>query len=79
MEVHNSMHDSRIFALLFQLQGSLMIAGLIHALFGFTGIVGLLLKFVGPLTIVPALVLIFIFIVQPVLKFVVVSWAISMS
>ncbi|XP_060563739.1 solute carrier family 23 member 1-like isoform X2 [Ruditapes philippinarum] len=61
------------------LQGSLMIAGLIHALFGFTGIVGLLLKFVGPLTIVPALVLIFIFLVQPVLKFVVVSWAISMS
>ncbi|XP_053374641.1 solute carrier family 23 member 1-like isoform X1 [Mercenaria mercenaria] len=61
------------------LQGSLMIAGVIHAFLGFTGIVGLLLKFVGPLTIVPALVLIFIFIVKPVLKFVEVHWGIAMS
>lgn len=61
------------------MQGSLMIAGVVHAFLGFTGLVGFLLKFVGPLTIVPALVLIFIFIVKPVLKFVEVNWGIAIS
>lgn len=62
-----------------QLQGSLMVAGVVHALLGFTGLIGFLLKFVGPLTIVPTLVLIFIFIIKPVLKFVEVNWGIAMS
>ncbi|XP_045170564.2 solute carrier family 23 member 2-like isoform X2 [Mercenaria mercenaria] len=61
------------------LQGSLMLAGVIHALLGFTGLIGVLLKLVGPLTIVPTMVLLFIFIVKPVLKFVEVNWGIAMS
>jgi nucleobase transporter 1/2 len=46
---------------------------------GFTGLVGVLLKFVGPLTIVPTLVLMFVFFVKPVVKFAEVSWGISLS
>jgi len=56
-----------------------MLAGLIHALMGCTGFIGVLLRFVGPLTIVPTLLLIFIFISKPVIKFVEVSWPISLS
>ncbi|KAH3716417.1 hypothetical protein DPMN_059140 [Dreissena polymorpha] len=43
------------------IQGSLIVAGFVHAMLGFTGLMGLLLRFVGPLTIVPTLILIFIF------------------
>lgn len=41
----------------FQLQGSLVFAGLLHMLIGMTGLVGLLLKFVGPITVIPMLLL----------------------
>ncbi|KAL4221965.1 hypothetical protein ACF0H5_018015 [Mactra antiquata] len=61
------------------LSGSLMVAGVVHAMLGFTGLIGVLLKFVGPLTIVPTLVLIFIFIIKAVLPFVAVQWGIAMS
>ena len=63
----------------FQLQGSLIIAGVVHALLGFTGMIGLLVRFIGPLTIVPTMVLIFIFIVTPCLKFVESNWGIAFS
>jgi len=61
------------------MQGSLVLAGFIHAFMGMSGLVGVVLRYVGPLTIVPTITLIFIFIVDPVLKFVEVSWAISFS
>ncbi|WAQ99328.1 S23A1-like protein [Mya arenaria] len=62
-----------------KLQGSLMAAGVMHGIIGATGLIGLLLRFIGPLTIVPTMILIFVFFVKTVLKFVVVSWAISLS
>lgn len=40
------------------MQGSLILAGLIHMLIGLTGFVGVLLKVVDPLTVVPTLLLI---------------------
>ena len=40
------------------MQGSLILAGLIHMLIGLSGFVGVLLKVVGPLTVVPTLLLI---------------------
>ncbi|WAR21449.1 S23A2-like protein [Mya arenaria] len=40
------------------LQGSLMVAGAIHTFVGFTGLVGVLLRFIGPMTIIPAVLLI---------------------
>ena len=41
-----------------QIQGAIIIASLVQMLFGFTGVVGHLLKFVGPLTVVPTIVLV---------------------
>ena len=38
--------------------GSLMIAGGIHMLIGLTGLVGVLLRFIGPITVVPALTIV---------------------
>ncbi|XP_045170342.2 solute carrier family 23 member 1-like [Mercenaria mercenaria] len=61
------------------LQGSLMVAGALHAIMGGFGLIGFLLKFIGPLTIVPTMILIFVFIIKATLKFVIVSWAISIS
>ena len=54
-------------------------AGFVHAMLGFTGLMGLLLRFVGPLTIVPTMILIFIALVGPVLKFVEANWGIALS
>lgn len=34
-----------------------MLAGVIHMFIGMTGLVGLLLKFVGPITVIPMLLL----------------------
>jgi len=56
-----------------------LVAGLLHALLGFTGLVGKLVQYIGPLTIVPTMVLIFIFIVTPCLKFVEANWGIAFS
>lgn len=39
------------------MQGSLVLAGCLHMLIGLTGFVGVLLKVVGPLTVVPTLLL----------------------
>ncbi|XP_063443417.1 solute carrier family 23 member 1-like [Mytilus trossulus] len=40
------------------LQGSLVFAGLFHCLIGLTGLVGLMVKFIGPITVIPTLLLI---------------------
>ncbi|XP_060597680.1 solute carrier family 23 member 2-like isoform X2 [Ruditapes philippinarum] len=59
------------------LQGSLILAGLIHCLIGSTGLVGILLRFIGPVTIVPAILLIGIYIVRATVTFAKVQWGIS--
>ena len=56
-----------------------MVAGGLHAALGFTGLIGILLKFVGPITVVPCMVLITVVIVNSVLKLVQINWAIGMS
>jgi len=56
-----------------------MLAGAIHALLGATGLVGLLLRFVGPLTVVPTLTLLFIYLAKPALALVEVNWPIALS
>lgn len=60
-----------------QLQGSLMLAGVIHFVVGATGLVGVLLRFIGPVTIVPTILLIGIYMVTSVTKFAQVHWGIS--
>lgn len=60
------------------LQGSLMTAGFIHFLIGATGFVGLILNFVGPVTIVPTILLIGIYMQRAAVKFVSVHWGIGL-
>ncbi|ESO95055.1 hypothetical protein LOTGIDRAFT_117723, partial [Lottia gigantea] len=57
---------SRILSIL---QGSLMVAGGIHILIGLTGLVGVIAKFVGPITIVPALMLAVLYVHRVTVKF----------
>ena len=66
-----------VFFVLFQLQGSLILAGVFHCLIGMTGLVGLLLRYVGPVTIVPAIFLIGIYLMKATAKFAKAHWGIS--
>lgn len=59
------------------MQGSLLAAGLIHFLIGITGLVGLLLRFIGPVTIVPTILLTGLYLVRAATKFAKVHWGIS--
>ncbi|KAJ8305015.1 hypothetical protein KUTeg_018598 [Tegillarca granosa] len=45
-------------------EGCLMLAGVVHTLIGATGLVGFLLKFVGPITVVPTILLMAIFLTR---------------
>ena len=63
---------------MFQLQGSLIAAGTVQFLIGATGLVSLLLKFIGPVTIVPTLFLSCVFIVRACVKFAKVNWGVAM-
>ncbi|XP_060079224.1 solute carrier family 23 member 1-like [Ylistrum balloti] len=60
------------------LQGSLLAAGAIHFLIGATGLVGVLLRFIGPITIVPTILLIGIYMVKSITKFAQFHWGISL-
>ncbi|XP_052771950.1 solute carrier family 23 member 2-like isoform X3 [Mya arenaria] len=60
------------------LQGSLMVAGAIHTFVGFTGLVGVLLRFIGPMTIIPAVLLIGLFMIKATAKFVYVNWIVAL-
>lgn len=59
------------------LQGSLMAAGAVHTFVGATGLVGVLLRFIGPITIIPAVLLIGLFMIKATAKFVVVNWIVA--
>ena len=41
-----------------QIQGAIMVASLFQILIGFSGLVGVLLRFIGPLTIAPTITLV---------------------
>ncbi|OWF52785.1 Solute carrier family 23 member 2 [Mizuhopecten yessoensis] len=51
------------------MQGSLMVAGILQTLLGATGLIGRLLRFIGPITVVPVLFLIGISIYKTAVKF----------
>ena len=63
----------------FQLQGSLMVAGVLHALVGFTGLVGFLLNFIGPITIVSSMFLLSVVLADACVGFVKGHWGIGLS
>ena len=47
-----------------------MIGGAIHVLFGLTGLVGVLVKFVGPITIIPTITIIALVVYKATVKFI---------
>ncbi|KAK3100155.1 hypothetical protein FSP39_015482 [Pinctada imbricata] len=60
-----------------QLQGALMASGVIHFLIGATGLVGVLLRFIGPITVVPTILLVGISIIPSVKNFCEGHWGVS--
>ncbi|KAK7498393.1 hypothetical protein BaRGS_00010347 [Batillaria attramentaria] len=60
-----------------QLSGSLMVAGGLHCLIGLTGLVGFLLKYIGPITIVPSITLVGLYLYKVVLKFSETYWPVA--
>ena len=56
-----------------------MIAGAIHALLGLTGLIGVFLRFIGPITIISYMMVAIIFITKAILPFVEVHWGIAIS
>ncbi|KAL8561158.1 hypothetical protein ACOMHN_054529 [Nucella lapillus] len=60
-----------------KLSGSLMVAGGLHFLIGVTGIAGFLLRFIGPVSIVPAITLVGLFIYKVTVKFCETNWPVA--
>ncbi|XP_045188670.2 solute carrier family 23 member 2-like isoform X1 [Mercenaria mercenaria] len=60
-----------------EMMGPLILAGFLHCLIGATGLVGMLLRFVGPITIVPTILLIGLYITKPAMRYTEVHWGIS--
>ncbi|CAL1537464.1 unnamed protein product [Lymnaea stagnalis] len=60
-----------------QLSGSLMLAGALHFFIGVTGLVGVLLRFIGPVTIVPTITLVGLYIYELNVKFCETNWLIA--
>ncbi|KAJ8321043.1 hypothetical protein KUTeg_002630, partial [Tegillarca granosa] len=59
------------------MQGSLIAAGLIQTLLGLTGVVGKLLRYIGPITVVPVVTLIGFSIYRTAIKFCETQWGVS--
>lgn len=62
-----------------KLSGSLMVAGGLHFAIGITGLVGFMLRFIGPVTIVPAITLVGLYIYKMVVKFCETDWIVSFT
>ena len=67
----------RFMILSFQLAGSLMIAGTFQMLVGLTGLIGLLLRFVGPITVVPPLTIIGLQVYKATTRFAKAQWGVA--
>lgn len=70
--------ESILYGQVQKLEGSLMLAGGLHFLIGATGLVGVLLKFIGPVTIVPTILLIGIYMTRTAVKFISYHWGIGL-
>ncbi|KAK3095932.1 hypothetical protein FSP39_021026 [Pinctada imbricata] len=70
-------HTEFVLSNIRQLQGSLIAAGIFQGMLGATGLLGVLMRFVGPNTIVPTLLLTGLYMVKAVMKFVQVQWGVA--
>ena len=59
------------------IQGAIILAGLFEFLIGFSGIVGVIMRFIGPLTISPVICLIGLSVMEPALEKASQNWVIS--
>ena len=59
------------------MKGSLILAGSIHAVTGLTGMVGFLLRFIGPITVIPTILLIGLSLYKAVTGFCAIHWGIA--
>ena len=57
--------------------GPLILCGALHCIIGLTGLVGFFMRFIGPVTIVPTILLVGIYLVKPVMKYAGSHWGIS--
>ncbi len=60
-----------------EIQGAIMVASVFQVIIGFSGIIGLLLKFIGPLAIAPTIALVGLSLFQAAAGFSGVHWGIS--
>ncbi|XP_055889524.1 solute carrier family 23 member 1-like [Biomphalaria glabrata] len=60
-----------------KLSGSLMIAGFLHTLIGLTGFVGVIIRYVGPVTVVPTVILVGLEIKTVAVKFSETNWTVA--
>ncbi|KAJ7381270.1 hypothetical protein OS493_001388 [Desmophyllum pertusum] len=60
-----------------EIQGAIMVAALFQILIGFSGLVGFMLRFIGPLTIAPTITLVGLALLQAAADFSGVHWGIS--
>ncbi|CAG5133904.1 unnamed protein product [Candidula unifasciata] len=60
-----------------QLSGSLMAAGALHFLFGLTGFVGIIIRYVGPVTVVPTVILVGLQVKTVAVKFSETNWTVA--
>ncbi|XP_033756215.1 solute carrier family 23 member 2-like [Pecten maximus] len=58
LQVNISSSSSSSSSHILQFQGSLLLAGCIHMMIGLTGVLGFLMRFIGPITVVPTLLLV---------------------
>ena len=56
-----------------------MVGGFLHAMMGASGLIGILLRFVGPITIVPCMLLAAVYLAQIILQLAEVHWGIALS
>ncbi|XP_033757671.1 solute carrier family 23 member 1-like [Pecten maximus] len=62
-----------------EMSGSLMVAGIVHFAIGATGLVGLALRIIGPITIVPTVLLSGIYLSRAVTRFSKTHWGIAFA
>ena len=53
----SQLHVESIYTV-FQIQGAIIVSALFQVVIGFSGIIGIILRFIGPLTIAPTIALI---------------------
>ncbi|GAB1607768.1 solute carrier family 23 member 1-like isoform X1 [Argonauta hians] len=71
--------DEVIYSRIQMLQCSLIIIGTLHFLIGATGLVGIVFRYIGPVTITPALLLIGFYLFKVIVKFSETHWGISLA